>query len=475
MTPIDRPRILRSNAWNGTPVVGQLDPQSVWGQRPVDFVAAPKLLAPPPAADLRDWRNEAVGWGIVLPDNVAIAPAARAAVAESDGPQLLAEIVEQRRGVVVRHDPALGNGYVTRYYPDGSSQQMSVIGSLPGTARGALPMYLMIYAGPAAIPWSFQYQLNSDRFVGRLDPAGAGSDNYLAALKADWAGSQVDSGAPLLWTVDHGGGDITQLMAQVVGDALWQRFLADTDMPRRRRLGGGDALGAGLTAALAELNPAFAVTTSHGQTSVPAVGSLADSIGTPIDADFAALDLDALFAAWSPGGLIWYAHACCSAGSDAASRFSDLFQSLDPMRTMLDSVAAHAGACTSPLAQRLLGAQAPARAFVGHVEPTFDWTLRDPATGQPLVNTLIDALYNQLFAPGPGGLPTPIGFALARLFDEADAFFTAWVAAIAEVNRGTPGAPDWALYRKLAGYDRQGTVILGDPAVSLPPLAAVTP
>lgn len=474
MTGIEHPRLLRANAWNGAPVVGQLEPGSVWGQRPVDFITTPKLLAPPPAIDLRDWRSEAVGWGLVLPDNAAIEPAARASVADSDGPKLLADVVEKRGGVVVRHDPALGNGYVMRYYPDGSSQQMSVIGSLPGTARGALPMYLMIYGAPTIIPWSFQYQLNSDRFVGRLDPRGQGVENYLAALKADWTDSRADSGAPLLWTVDHGGGDITQLMASVLGDALWSRFLTDAEMLRRLRLGGGDATGAQLIAAFAELRPAFVTTTSHGLTSTPAAGSLSDSIGIPVDATFAAIDLDALFAAWSPGGMIWYAHACCSAGSDAPSRFVDLFASGDAMRTMLDGVATHSGACTSPLAQRLLGANAPARAFVGHVEPTFDWTLRDPATGQPLANTLIDALYNQLFSRGPGGQPTPIGYALAKLFDEADAFFTAWVAAIAEVNRGTPSASDWALYRKLAGYDRQGTVILGDPAVSIP-LAGTAP
>lgn len=466
---IARPTELRANAWNGAPVTGALSPKTVWGQRPIDVTAAPKLLAPPPAADMRDWRDEAVGWGVVLPDRPDLAPAARAVVDPDPALAALADLVEHRRGVVLRYDPSLGNGYVNRYYPEGGCQQISLIGSLPGTGRGALPMYLLIYAGPAAISWNFQYRLNSDRFVGRLDPGGPGTAAYLAALRADWPGPQPDPGAPLLWTVDHGGGDITQLMRRVVGDVLWTRFEADVDMPRRQRLADADATGAGLIAALAALRPAFVATTSHGLTGPLAPGSpLAARIGIPVDAAFAPIDLDALFAAWQPAGVIWYAHACCSAGSDARSRFADLFDAGDPMRTMLDAIATDAGACSSPLSQRLLGAPAPARAFIGHVEPTFDWTLRDPATGQPLANTLVDALYNLLFARGPSGLATPIGYALAKLFDEADAFFAAWAAAIADVNRGTPSAADWALYRKLAGYDRQGTVILGDPTVSLP-------
>jgi hypothetical protein len=258
-------------------------------------------------------------------------------------------------------------------------------------------------------------------------------------------------------------------MARFIGDALWAKFEADSDMPRRRRFSDGDATGASLKIALETLRPAFVATTSHGLTG-PTGGaiSLSDRLGIPVDADYTAIDLETLFDTWAPNGMIWYAHACCSAGADARSRFADLFKESDPMRTMLDGVADSAKACTSPLAKRLLGHTKPARAFIGHVEPTFDWTLRDPASGQPLANTLINALYNQLFATGPTGLPTPIGYALQKLFDEGDAFFTAWSDAISDVNQGVPSAPDWALYRKLVGYDRQGTVILGDPAVSLP-------
>lgn len=463
MTDFERPPQLMANAWNGAAAVGELTPDNVWGQRPIDFELTPKLLAPEPESDLRDWRDPRVGWGVILRERPDLSVVEQADV---DGKfAALAAIVAQRNGVVLRYVPALGNGYVIRNYSDGTAQQMSVIGSLAGTGRGALPMYLMIYASPADIPWSFQYQLNSDRFVGRLDPTSAGVEHYLAAMANDWSGTAPDVAAPVVWTTNHGGGDITQLMAKTVGDALWASFAEDKDLVRRRRIRDAEATGANLIAALAALKPAFIATTSHGLTG-PA--PIAPRIGVPVDADFAAIDLDALFDAWSPDGAIWYAHACCSAGSDAGSRFADLFGEQDEMRLMLEAVAADAGACTSPLAQRLLSAASPARAFVGHVEPTFDWTLRDPASGQPLANTLINALYNQLFALGSSKRATPIGYALQKLFDEADAFFSLWNDAISAVNKGVPSAPDWALYRKLVGYDRQGTVILGDPAVALP-------
>jgi hypothetical protein len=46
---------------------------------------------------------------------------------------------------------------------------------------------------------------------------------------------------------------------------------------------------------------------------------------------------------------------------------------------------------------RLLGAERPLRAFVGHVEPTFDWTLRDPTNKQVLTHVMCAALYDKLY------------------------------------------------------------------------------
>jgi hypothetical protein len=464
----DRPAALAIDAWNGAPVIAPLRPGSAWGQRPTGQTKPSKFLAPPRPIDKRDWRHEEVGWGVILPNRTDLSDAARAAVDTDRGwSSLITELVAKRGGVVLRYVPELGIGYLRRHYENGPAQDLSVVGSQPGIGRGSLPRYLMIFGSPAEIPWDLQYALNLDRYVGRLDPA-PGWENYVEALLDGWDPAAIDIAAPLVWTVDYGAGDITQLMSQQIGAPVWQRFQQDGDLSRAIRLDGADATSANLATALAARRPAFVLTTSHGLTG-PADATLAQQIGVPVDADHSVIDLGQLFGGWSPDGAIWYAQACCSAGAAAESRFAGLFQTQDPIGRMLCEVGASAKSCTSPLAQALLGAKRPARAFIGHVEPTFDWTLRDPKSRQPLAKTLVRALYNDLFEVDRDSLlPTPIGLALAAVFEEAAKFFALWSDAIAEIDGGAESARNTALYRKLVALDRQGTVILGDPAVALP-------
>jgi hypothetical protein len=134
---------------------------------------------------------------------------------------------------------------------------------------------------------------------------------------------------------------------------------------------------------------------------------------------------------------------------------------------MLKGVATISGKRVAPLPRKLLGAEKPLRAFIGHVEPTFDWTLRDPETGQPLSATLREALYDRLFqADRP-----PLGWAMAKVFDDASNMLGLWAASISAVNKNAPKAREWALYRQLTALDRQHTVLLGDPTVRLPAIS----
>ena len=68
------------------------------------------------------------------------------------------------------------------------------------------------------------------------------------------------------------------------------------------------------------------------------------------------------------------------------------------------------GAQVAPLPRALLGAKRPLRAFVGHVEPTFDWTIRNPESKQALTDTIIQALYNHLYQEER----EPLGFAFPK-------------------------------------------------------------
>ena len=110
-----------------------------------------------------------------------------------------------------------------------------------------------------------------------------------------------------------------------------------------------------------------------------------------VDQDKKLLNIAELLNAWQPDGAIWYAHACCSAGTDANTSYAGLFDAGSDLDRILRGVTT-AGSRVAPLPTALLGATKPARAFVGHVEPTFDWPLQDPETGQPLSLPVSDAL-----------------------------------------------------------------------------------
>ena len=133
-----------------------------------------------------------------------------------------------------------------------------------------------------------------------------------------------------------------------------------------------------------------------------------------VDQYGAPLDPAALLAKWQPDGAIWYAHACCSAGSDDATQYADLVGD-GPVKDVLLGVAS-LGATVAPLPTALLGAERPLRAFVGHVEPTFDWTLRHPESKEPLTHALRTALYDGMHR----ARPDPVGMAFGPVFDQAN-------------------------------------------------------
>jgi len=175
--------------------------------------------------------------------------------------------------------------------------------------------------------------------------------------------------------------------------------------------------------------------------------------------------------AWEPDGAIWYAHACCSAGSDAVSLYRCLEQNDptlclvkadSPIDRVLKGVAA-LGALVAPLPRALLGAKKPLRAFIGHVEPTFDWTIRQPATGQYLTSALQQALYDNIYGA------MPVGLAFADWYGTLGGLSIEYESARKAYNKGEDTLSS-VLYSQLATRDRQSMVILGDPTVALPKL-----
>ncbi len=463
---LELPTQLRINAYDGaTSPVGDLPGQSVFGLGKRTSRRA--LLAPAEPADPRNWRDPRVGWGLVVPDRDDMDAAAKA-VGHDLPPSLKALIADRNQAPVLRWRPELKTSFLRRHHKDGTMQDLSVQAPDRGVGKGQLPQYLLIWGSPVEIPWAVQYNLNMSAFVGRLDLQGDALERYVEALLAGFTDAPPNPRTPVLWSVDHGAPDITWLMTNGLGAKLKDDIQADLDLKDGLVwLGSGQSGGAALADALGLHRPALVVTTSHGMT-----GPLADpsalqaSLGLPVDQAYQVVSPQTL-AGWDPYGAIWYAHACCSAGSESESRYEALLSDVDPVGRMLRGVAAAAGAVTAPLPTALLGGVRPLGAFVGHVEPTFDWTLRDPRNGQLVTKTLRQSLYDQLYRKGS---PTPIGLALAGVFREAGAFHAAWADAIEDINAGVADARNWALYNQLVAMDRQSLVILGDPTVALPRL-----
>jgi hypothetical protein len=463
------PDRLALNAWTGEEATeGGL--ASTGGRWAVEdhFVGRPEAhLAAPARAAYTDWRDPRVGWGLVLPDDSSLSDADRSRT--DDAPEPIRRLAATRAGdsqpVVLRYKAgAQHRSLLYRYYLDSEMHALSCAGEgIRGTARGGLPYYLLLAGSPERLPWEVQFELNHTSYVGRLDLDEEGLGRYVEAALSDWADSRADPTSPLVWAGQHEAGDITWLMRQTVAEQVYRRWATDAQIgDRAGRLVQAKATNGGLADALAEAHSGVVVTTSHGMT-----GPLNDqqkmrrNLGLLVDSEHALLDPKALLRNWQPDGVVWYALACCSAGGSGRNQFTDLVDNNSRAYQVLDKVAA-LGPVSAQLPRALLGAARPARAFIGHVEPTFNWTLRRMDTGQITTDALVQALYNEFFqqeAP-------PVGFAFARWFQEASRLRAIWQAARSNIARGRESWRSRALRASLSGIDRQCTVILGDPAVA---------
>jgi hypothetical protein len=453
-----------SNGWRGTPADGPFATRS--GKWALGDVQPGVTTAAPPAHDPWDWRHEQVGWGLVLPDTDG--PGVEDLVAARDAPEPLQDLVAARGPAPVLRWRADKPEVLLRYYSGFANPETIPIGGTPrGVAKGAIPSFLMLWGDLDRLPWRLQYTLNLDPriFAGRLPLAGDALARYVTALLGEWDQPVASHAQALVWATDHGGADISRLMRVVIADPVHEKYAADSDITVDFHAG-PDATAQNLAAGLAVQKPRVVVTTSHGFAG-PAGAPDAERLGWLVDADLAPVDPAALLAGWQPGGAVWYAHACCGAGADAPSTFTGLFDAGSPLEQMITEVAG-LGSRIAPLPVALLGAAEPLRAFVGHVEPTFDWTIRDLASRHALTADLLEALYDELM------LGRPVGWALstfhARAGAEAGALDDARTAVL-----GGLAEPDVALQPRLRFLDRRSLVVLGDPAVALPSTAGIEP
>ncbi len=431
----------------------------------IAFDAEVGHLPPPPLADVNDWRSEEVGWGLVLPELPAdVEDRGHRSAGCSDAEQAFQDLVAHREGVVLRWGPNLRPGYLRRYDECGREVDLNIAGGPIGKRPDKIPRYLLLGGGPADLPWSLQYRLNLRFYTGRLPLTGKPLARYVERAANDWSDApSFDIGhRPLMWSVNHGDNDITSHLEALIADPIWACWEAESDLFGCRRLRGTEASADALLTAL-DNKPPLVITCSHGRTGPAAVLASGDvELGSLQDNNYRALNSGDVLSAWQPDGAIWYAHACCSAGADAPSQFAPLFAPDGSIGRSLAN-ASTGGARISPLPLALLSAEKPARAFVGHVEPTFDWTISDPTTGASLAQDVEHSFYFRLHQPG-----ATIGFALNAIPSGAGNFFAAFTQLREQVEAGVP-KEEALLFNHLAALDRQSLVILGDPAVTLVP------
>lgn len=456
---------IEANAWAGAgPVAAALsDRAGTWAVRD-HFQGRPRSWLAAGARPGTDWLDPRVGWGLVLADDpqLPLRERGRADDAPEPARRLAAARSSSGAPVVLRY--AAGDlTDLYRYRADGTRVPVPTAGTGDrGAGTEALPQYLLLLGTPQQIPWELQFVLNHVCSVGRLDLDEMGLENYVRAALSSWAGESTDATSPLVWGVEHGARDITALMREEVGGHLLERWRGDTQIGDRAiDLGGDHATVDELADTLAERHPGVVVSTSHGVTG-PAEdpARMRNDLGKPVDVRGRVLEPDRLLETWQPDGVVWFALACCSAGGSGHLPFEELLDPGSPFSATLAAVA-DLGPASAPLPTALLGAQRPARAVIGHVEPTFNWTLRRPDTGVSTTAALIDALYDCFFQERP----LPVGPSFKEYFGQAAGQHSRWQHARNETGRRSEARGD-ALLAALTGIDRQCTVILGDPAVA---------
>jgi hypothetical protein len=201
----------------------------------------------------------------------------------------------------------------------------------------------------------------------------AALERYVMALLGEWDRPSPAHAQAVVWATDHTPTDISRLVRLVVAVPVVAAYQADADITVQSR-GVGDATATQVAGALAAQPPDVIVTTTHGFTGPVDAPDRERSAGSWTSTSSPPTVQTARRVAAGRRHLV--CHACCGAGSDSPSTFTGLFERDSSLDRMLTEVAG-LGRLVAPLPTAPLSAPRPLRAFVGHVEPTYDWTIRD--------------------------------------------------------------------------------------------------
>lgn len=460
---VSHDHLVAIDAFTGSvPVTGTFASNVVpWALVEPDFGTLPMR---PDTPDEADWADPRVGWGVILSEPPDRGRAELEALA--DAPPALQRLVSARGGKVLRYRPGSSfQDWTLRDYAGGGD--LLTAASPSGMGAKQLPKYLLIYGTPRQVPWHVQQMLNPVRYVGRLDLEGDALERYVDALLDGWSSSAASYANPVVWAVDHGNGDITTLMRDTIAETVHAAMAGDDEMDPVFLDGSSTAAtGEVLVETLLAHHPAFVVTSSHGMTGpLDDIDAMRTNLGLLVDQQHEMLTPERVLESWQPDGAVWFAQACCSAGAESPTAYDGLFDATSTLHKVLTGVAS-AGPAIAPLPRALLGADKPLRAFIGHVEPTFDWTLSFPPNRQVLTADLVRCLYDGLASA------RPVGLAMNSYYRPIGALLQGYLKAKKDYDKllGDAARPslDMMVYSRVTAHDRASTVILGDPTATVP-------
>ncbi len=422
----------------------------------------------PGAGDPADVAN--VGWGAIFPAEMH--PNVREEIKEALQP--LFDMRRERAGDLFR----IYDGGSAYRSGERKGQFFERLGVGPGLADPReMPFYILLVGTPEEIPYSFQYQLDVMRAVGRLD---FGSDieayqDYAWSVVAAESGDIVLPRQVAFFAPTNRGDKATQLSAQILVQPLYENLIVaapDFDIAldhdwdvlspfmgegqathdQLQRLLGGDSA----------QTPALLFTASHGIEFPPNHRAQLQQQGALLCQDWPGPGSDVLrnhyFAAEDVDtsadltGMMAFFFACYGAGTPQLDQFaSQAFK-------VREKIAPRS--FTAALPQQLL--KQGALAVIGHVERAWGYSFISPQ-GRGENQAFITAMRTLMNGD-------PIGMATDSSFDMRYAELSSDLSADLEELKWNPSyLSDYELaYRWTANNDARSYIVIGDPAARLP-------
>lgn len=420
--------------------------QATWLARVADWLQKPHLGLPL-GVDPTDPAQ--AGWGLIVHEGEPQANRdALAPLVEHRGGRVLEyKAGEKRRDWLARH--GVGQG--------------SVVPS-------KVPYYLLLLGSPAAIPYEFQYLLDVEYAVGRLELESADTYRRYAESVIAYDGATTASNArtAVFFGTRHSFDQATMLSADHLVSALAGVKPGTTSVAEpydfaTRPLIGEPATKESLSQLLASGGrpPAFCFTATHGLGWPTEHPKQLDEQGALVCQEwkkFGQLDADQYFSAADVPddarvfGMVTFHFACYGAGTPEHDNFSHVPGEPPPAIAAQPFVA--------KLPKRLLGhPNGSALATIGHVERAWGSSIVTGGAGPqllPFANT-IGAVLDGL----------PVGYA-TKDFNERYAVLSVDLSSLLEEIGNGAQVPDQELAQAwIERNDAQNYVILGDPAVRL--------